>query len=570
MTAATLASPPAHQVDFKLPTHFELSDSFSHNYDYSSFGELAPLAQQTLNQTLNFVQRTLSEGLELGRQLSQLLSNLCDRTNPQDGQKRFKNWLNSSDWGASKWIAESLIKISQWFDSLKPRLQQRILNKVQHWSLAALRELTHASEAIVEVLTQRGKITKKEVRKAKAEQIVTEQDWQKISKRYNLTPQEGQHLQTLAQEFAQADTKNQAEAVIKLKHLDEALAQKGYKTSSPIPQQPSETALRLARLTLHKVQLEQELSEAVTGDAQAQLIYDIKQTEREIKHLCAHLDPQTIVIPPQPQSPPADDLEAALATERQKNAELMQKLEHLEQKLSQTYLQQLDQLQTQLQQKDELIAQLQQPTSSPDNEPTVFKPKFVPVPLSELKPGDRIRVYSPEHKGVVDDLILELDTYNRPKTKWLGVLDQNDVKAGWTFERMSGVEQAQSQLSLLKSENQHLKQQLAQQQQDLETLLSEPSHVRLEQTSTTQQLEVQIAELLQWRESLNQQIQPDLQPGVKVRVNFDPKNIFTGMQGIIHKAYQQRPGYWWVSITHPVSGQTYHELFEPCQLQPLV
>ena len=438
MTAATLASPPAHQVDFNLPTHLELSDSFSHNYDYSSFGELAPLAQQTLNQTLNFVQRTLSEGLELGRQLSQLLSNLCARTTPQDGQKRFKNWLNSSDWGASKWIAESLIKISQWFDSLKPRLQQRILNKVQHWSLAALRELTHASEAIVESLTQRGKITKKEVRKAKAEQIVTEQDWQKISKRYNLTPQEGQHLQTLAQEFAQADTKDQAEAVIKLKHLDEALAQKGYKTSSPIPQQPSETALRLARLTLHKVQLEQELSEAVTGDAQAQLIHNIKQTEREIKHLCAHLDPQAITVTTSiPSSDSNEDLEAALATERQKNAELLQKLEHLEQKLSQTYLQQLEQLQTQLQQKDELIAQLQQPTSSPDHEPTVFKPKVVPVCLSELKVGDRIRVYSPEHNGVVDDFILELDTNNRPKTKWLGVLDQNDVKAGWTFERMS-------------------------------------------------------------------------------------------------------------------------------------
>ncbi|CAD5911381.1 hypothetical protein [Planktothrix agardhii] len=342
------------------------------------------------------------------------------------------------------------------------------------------------------------------------------------------------------------------------------------KNDLKIPQQPSETALRLARLTLYKVQLEQELSEAVTGDAQAQLIHDIKQTEREIKHQCAHLDPQTIVIPPQPQSTPTDDLEAALATERQKNAELIQKLEHLEQKLSQTYLQQLEQLQTQLQHKDELIAQLQQPTSSPDNEPTVFKPKFVPVPLSELKVGDRIRVYSPEHKGVVDDLILELDTYNRPKTKWLGVLDQNDVKAGWTFERMSGVEQAQSQLSLLKSENQHLKQQLAQQQQHLETLLSEPGHVRLEQTSTTEQLEAQLEELLQWRESLNQQIQPHLQPGVQVRVNFDPKNIFTGMQGTIHKAYQQRPGYWWVSIIHPVSGQTYQELFEPCQLQPLV
>lgn len=317
------------------------------------------------------------------------------------------------------------------------------------------------------------------------------------------------------------------------------------KNDLKIPQQPSETALRLARLTLHKVQLEQELSEVVTGDAEAQLIHDIKQTEREIKHLCAHLDPQAIVILPQPQSTPTDDLEAALATERQKNAELMQKLEQLQ-------------------------TQLQQPTSSPDNEPTVFKPKFVPVPLSELKVGDRIRVYSPEHKGVVDDLILELDTYNRPKTKWLGVLDQNDVKAGWTFERMSGVEQAQSQLSLLKSENQHLKQQLAQQQQHLETLLSEQGHVRLEQASTTQQLQAQLEELLQWRESLNQQIQPHLQPGVQVRVNFDPKNIFAGMQGTIHKAYQQRPGYWWVSIIHPVSGQTYQELFEPCQLQPLV
>jgi hypothetical protein len=206
----------------------------------------------------------------------------------------------------------------------------------------------------------------------------------------------------------------------------------------------------------------------------------------------------------------------------------------------------------------------------------VFKPKFVPVSLSDLKPGDRIRVYSPEHKGVVDDLILELDTYNRPKTKWLGVLDQNDVKAGWTFERMSGVEQAQSQLSLLKSENQHLKQHL-------ETLLSEQNHDLLEQLSTSQQLETELEQLrkqtqeqqkildllLQWRDRLNQQIQPNLQPGVQVRVNFDPKNIFTDQHGTIYREYEHRPGCWWVNFTHATTGQTFRELFEPYQLQLL-
>ncbi|MEB3828395.1 hypothetical protein, partial [Phormidium sp. CCY1219] len=114
------------------------------DYDYAAFGSetLQQQAKQALSQFFGFVRQTFLSGLEIGRNLRQVLHQLCRERGLTQGDRLFEKWLDSSDFGGSTWMARALIQISQWFDRQKQRIQQLIHDSVQSWSISALKELT--------------------------------------------------------------------------------------------------------------------------------------------------------------------------------------------------------------------------------------------------------------------------------------------------------------------------------------------------------------------------------------------------------------------------------------------
>ncbi|MGL5196167.1 MAG: hypothetical protein ACRC8Y_21475, partial [Chroococcales cyanobacterium] len=157
-------------------------------YDYSNFGspELQTQAQETLQQFFTFLQDSFTRGLEIGRNFRQILQELVQENGFTEGSDRFDQWLDSSDFGGSNWMARALIHISQWFDKQHRRIQTLILNSVQSWSISALKELTKITdEHLLVTLLKSGKQTVASIRKSRKTitlgQPATLCDWRLIS-----------------------------------------------------------------------------------------------------------------------------------------------------------------------------------------------------------------------------------------------------------------------------------------------------------------------------------------------------------------------------------------------------
>ncbi|MCT7964516.1 hypothetical protein NG791_27940, partial [Laspinema sp. D1] len=200
-------------------------------YDYSTFGspELQTQAQETLQQFFGFVQHTFVTGLEIGRSFRQILQELCEENGSTEGSQRFNEWLESSDFGGSTWMARSLIHISQWFDSQRQRIQKLILNSVQSWSVSAVKELTKiGDEHLLVKLLKAGKQTVASIRQTQKTitlgQPATLADWRLIS--YASCEMDEESLATLqaeAQRLAQMSQPDAAEPVVLTDHLVEAV-----------------------------------------------------------------------------------------------------------------------------------------------------------------------------------------------------------------------------------------------------------------------------------------------------------------------------------------------------------
>nr|WP_245912465.1 tropomyosin [Calothrix elsteri] len=82
-----------------------------------------------------------------------------------NGKKIFSEWLASPDFGASRYIAQSAMEISDWFDKLPAKVQHLVRQNVQQWSVSALRQLTKVSHDLVKELVRSGKKTAAQVKK---------------------------------------------------------------------------------------------------------------------------------------------------------------------------------------------------------------------------------------------------------------------------------------------------------------------------------------------------------------------------------------------------------------------
>jgi len=200
-------------------------------YNYANFRSpaLQTQAQETLQQFFTFVQHSFIRGLEIGRSFRQILQELCEEHGFTEGSQLFDQWLDSSDFGGSTWMARSLIHISQWFDKQHRRIQKLILKSVQSWSVSALKELTKIDdEHLLVKLIKAGKQTVASIRNSRKTislgQSATLSDWRLIS--YASCEMDEESLATLQAEalrLAQMSQPNAAEPVVLTDHLVEAV-----------------------------------------------------------------------------------------------------------------------------------------------------------------------------------------------------------------------------------------------------------------------------------------------------------------------------------------------------------
>ncbi|MCT7968423.1 hypothetical protein NG799_19115 [Laspinema sp. D1] len=196
------------------------------DYHYASFGSqrLQEQAKTTLSQFFSFVHHTFTSGLEVGRSFRGLLHELCLEHGLAKGEKLFDQWLDSSDFGGSSWMARSLIQISEWFDSQHRRIQRLILKSVQSWSVSALKELTKiGDENLLVKLLKTGKQTVNSIRKARNSSIslgqpVSEADWELVAGKFGADEDAVATLQAEAQRLAHIK-----ESPVLTDHLIEAI-----------------------------------------------------------------------------------------------------------------------------------------------------------------------------------------------------------------------------------------------------------------------------------------------------------------------------------------------------------
>ncbi|GJD22876.1 hypothetical protein RIVM261_078320 [Rivularia sp. IAM M-261] len=136
----------------------------TYNFDYQTFhsSDLTELAKATLGNFMGFVRLTFDGLLENGKALQNLYYE-CIATCP-DGKKVFEEWL-ATDFAASRYLAESAMKISAWFEKLPIRLQCLIRQHVQQWKVSTLRQLTRVTENLLEEVVTSGKKTAAQVKR---------------------------------------------------------------------------------------------------------------------------------------------------------------------------------------------------------------------------------------------------------------------------------------------------------------------------------------------------------------------------------------------------------------------
>ncbi|NJL64577.1 MAG: hypothetical protein HC903_25605 [Methylacidiphilales bacterium] len=160
----------AHSHD-KFEQHIEekvlqiVPFALNYTFDYNRFAkpDLQAKAKSTLGSFFGFVRQTFDGLIGIGRSLQDFYFDCLAFC--LNGKKIFSEWLASSDFGASRYIASSAMEIYAWFDKLPEKIQRLIRQNVQNWSVSALRQLTKVSHDLVKELVRSGKKTAAQVKK---------------------------------------------------------------------------------------------------------------------------------------------------------------------------------------------------------------------------------------------------------------------------------------------------------------------------------------------------------------------------------------------------------------------
>ncbi len=200
---------------------------------YKSFqsAELEQRAKSTRANFLGFVRYTFEQLLAQGRSLWEFKSELLVHLGQQEGKAAFEAWLNSEEFGSSRYIAYSAMHLNAWYNTLPAKVQRLVTANCHRWSVAALCELSKLTDSLVkELVASRKKHTARSVRDAAAAAGMSPEEWEAIAQRYGLSESELCNLREQARIFATAETPEDATtAVIRRGHVTQALEYLGFK-----------------------------------------------------------------------------------------------------------------------------------------------------------------------------------------------------------------------------------------------------------------------------------------------------------------------------------------------------
>ncbi len=201
---------------------------------YNSFNssELEQKAKSTRSNFLGFVRYTFERILAQGSALWEFKSELLVHLGQQEGKAAFEAWLDSEEFGASRYIARSAMQLSAWYNTLPEKVQRLVMRNCHRWSVSALCELQKLTVSLItELVSSRKKHTARSVRDAAAAAAeMTLEEWECIAEHYGLSESELCNVREQARIFAIAETPEDATtALIRRGHVTKALEHLGFR-----------------------------------------------------------------------------------------------------------------------------------------------------------------------------------------------------------------------------------------------------------------------------------------------------------------------------------------------------
>lgn len=286
--------PPEFFEVISSPPKEQLKEETNFSYDRFSSKELAKQAQTVKKEFLGFINRTFNELVALGQELKQIQSACINEQGTTQGKKTFNQWLDSPEFGSSKYLAKSAMAIAAWYFSLTPQLQKWVSCRVTNWSVAALKELSKATDKMIKILIKESNGTAGEIRKrlnylTLGEQV-TEENWELVARKFRINHQDIESLKQEALQQAQTNPET-GEKQLLVENLIQALNNYGYDSDKLLPkhEQRATKEQQLAQLWEQHQTRSEELSNAETETSQTQLNTELKQINQQFDFLCLSL-----------------------------------------------------------------------------------------------------------------------------------------------------------------------------------------------------------------------------------------------------------------------------------------
>ena len=272
--------------------------------------------------------------LHQGRALNQLQGKMQQELGKSDGKITFLWWLNSEQWQHTQTLARTLMTVAKKFDKLPARLKNELRDKLNGWSLSAIKELLSAGRDVINKLKHRP-TSAAQVRKAKEEAVLlerplTEELWQDIQESYDLSD----GLEKIKQETDKiASEENHPpkykHALLALRDLGIASTKTAKKTQSKTAStsSSSEIILELANLAIRNCELKEALGSAPEEIADS-IILQIKSNENRIKELRIKCPDKLELLDSDSQKAIAE-LEERLIVLKEQNEKLEKQLQEL-------------------------------------------------------------------------------------------------------------------------------------------------------------------------------------------------------------------------------------------------
>ncbi len=201
-------------------------------YNCFRSSDLEEKAKSTRSNFLGFVRQTFENILAQGRALWELKSELLVHLGQQEGKAAFEAWLDSDEFGSSRYIAKAAMEISAWYNTLPLKVQRLVVKNCHRWSVTALRELPKLTVSLVtELVSNKKKHTARSVRDAAtAAAEMSEEEWDAIAQRYGLSESALCSVKQQARIFATAETPEDATTVlVRRGHAMKALEHLGFR-----------------------------------------------------------------------------------------------------------------------------------------------------------------------------------------------------------------------------------------------------------------------------------------------------------------------------------------------------